>query len=87
MTDNLKTLTEHPAFKLAYAETSEAMRRVYAEEAMVRRDPVQAILLRIDAIASHRAENHQCEASKLVLVRELIRLAIEAHTGRKYEVA
>ena len=82
---NLKSLMEHPAYRKAYSEMSATMRRIHDEEAMVRRDPVRALLLRIDAIADHRAENHVCEASKLVLVRELVRHAIEAHTGNKYE--
>src|SRR5215467_11699965 len=85
MNMNLKSLMEHPAYKQAYSEMSATMRRIHDEEAMVRRDPVRALLLRIDAIAGHRAENHQCEASKLLLVKELARLAIEAHTARPYE--
>jgi len=77
---NVNSLTEHPAFKKAYAEMSETMRRFDAESEMLRRDPVHALLLRIEAISGHRAENHQCEASKLAIVRELACLAIKAHT-------
>jgi len=80
----MTVLTEHPAFKVGYAEMSETMRRFDAESQMLRLDPVRALLLRIEAISGHRAENHQCEASKLAIVRELARLAIKAHTGEEF---
>ena len=39
--------------------------------------------LRAEAIADHRAENHVCEASKLPMIRDLLREAIAAKQAQK----
>jgi hypothetical protein len=56
-----------------------------AERALMSVDPVLARLLRAEAIADHRADNHVCEAAKLPAIRDLLRLAIVAHTGKPFE--
>ena len=63
---------------------SEVMQRWDAERAMLHDDPVRAILLRIEAMADHRAENHVCAASKLAMIVELARTATAKHTGEKF---
>jgi len=85
------SITDHPAYKRAYTEMqseiankiepiSEVMHRWEAERALIRRDPHLAALLRIEAIADDRAENHQCAASKLVVIRDLARRVVaDAH--------
>lgn len=64
---------------------SDVMKRWDAECAMLRADPVRALLLRIEAIANDRAECHVSEASKLPTIRDLARMAVEKHTGAKFD--
>jgi len=88
------SITDHPAYTKAYREMqadlgkvepiSETMRRWEAQKTIERRDPVLALLLRIEAIADHRAENHQCMGSKLTLIAQLAREAAVKHTGNPF---
>lgn len=88
------SITEHPDFAVgrtaaavemaAVEPISDVMRRWEAERYMLRNDPVLAILLRIEAIAAHRAENHVCDASKLPAIADLAREAVEKHTKKPF---
>src|SRR5262245_42968761 len=61
---------------------SKTMQRWDDERYLERNDLVLARLLRAEAMAGHRAENHVCDASKLPMIRDLLREAITAYTGR-----
>ena len=79
------SITEHPDFRRGYREMSEAMQRLEDESHLMRNDPVLWALLRAEAIAGHRAENHVCEASKLPMICDLLRKAIADKTGKPFK--
>lgn len=88
----MSDITEHPAYREAYAKAaanplepiSDVIRRWNAERDLLRADPILAKLLRVEAVADHRAENHVCAASKLPMIRDLVREIIEAKTGKPF---
>jgi hypothetical protein len=64
---------------------SETALRWESERYLMRNDPLLAKMLRAEAIAGHRAENHVSEASKLPMIRDLLRDAIAEHTGKPFK--
>ncbi len=72
-------------FARASAKQSATMARWDAEQALLKSDPVLALLCRIEAIADHRAENDVCAANKLPAIADLARMAIAKHTGHPFE--
>lgn len=91
----MSMMTESPDFARGRADVraetartvepiSETMRRWEADKWLARNDPFMSLLLRAEAIAGHRAENHVCEASKLPMIRDVLREAIELHTGKPF---
>lgn len=65
-------------------QLSEVGRRWEGERYLYRTDPVLALLLRIEAIAGNRAENHMHAMSKLTAIGDLAREAAEKHTGKPF---
>ena len=65
-------------------QLSEVGRRWEAERYLMRTDPMLAALLRIEAIADDRAENHQCCASKIVAIRDLVRRVLSEIDGKPF---
>lgn len=64
------------------AQLSEVGRRWEAERYLMRNDPKLAALLRVEAIADDRAENNQCAAAKLVVIRDLVRRVLADAEGK-----
>lgn len=60
------------------------LQRLDAEQAMMRSDPVRALLCIIEALADDRAENDLAGWAKQAKIRELAAKAIEHHTGAPF---
>ena len=56
-----------------------------ADTALLKTDRVLALLCRMEAIADHRADNDVAAVAKLPTLRDLARVAIEAHTRAPFD--